>query len=653
MTIKFLVPLLGISIGIFLSSEIFPGFALPAFSFGLSFIVWIFAYILSKNPLIAHRISIYHNIWIFLLFLGIGSIDFSLRGESFLQEIPKNNNIICIGEIKDVSYLSQGDRFKIKINSLSDSIGNPVEFKNLELILYTDGYTGSKGDIISFSCNPKRLSSTSKNNILSSKYAFGSNSYYANVKFSEIKKIGENTTLINFFQRLREKTIIRVENSGLERESIDFLIPILLGERTFLDSFTRKTMNSAGLAHIMALSGLHVAIIYGLFLFFLFPLKLAGYHKSQKIIALLLIWLYVFLTGLSPATIRAAIMASFVVLAFLLERKNSALNALLAAMCFILLYNPLYLWDPGLQLSFLCVGSILIFLNKINPIDRHHHPLLFKIMDLILISIITTLSTWVIVAYYFEEIPLLFLPSNLLILPLLPVFIIAGFFYIFFLWIGLDINIIASFLNNFHNILISLAEALSFSGNSVVNIKIPQLSVWFWIFGILLLSFFLYNKKRIKKLVYLSSGFSLLLVSAILMYNQPESINPAIRFQHSFTKIEVLHKNGKDYQTLQFPRKTISQITINKYDILSIDNSILEDSIESLKLNGMHNFIIMGPDADIKQIASLCSTQKPTNIILHSGVGRNKKEELLHLLNEEDWDKVYSLGETGSFDFDL
>ena len=88
--------------------------------------------------------------------------------------------------------------------------------------------------------------------------------------------------------------------------------------------------------------------------------------------------------------------------------KRNAGNALLAACLVILLMDPSAVYDVGLQLSFLSVASILLFVSQLNPINRHLHPRLHLITSSILVSLVATLSTWVLVSYYFKRIPILF-----------------------------------------------------------------------------------------------------------------------------------------------------------------------------------------------------------------------------------------------------
>ena len=654
MNLKFLYPLLGLALGILISSEIYQGLALSLIVIGLAIFIWGVLTFLSKYHFRAYRISILHNIWIILLFLGIGSLDHTLRccpETPFDLECRKSK---FFGVVDEIKYLTDGDRLKIKIVSIQDS-NHIYGCSNLNFLVKTDGYLASTGDKISFEVQPKKIGLHKERSDFEKQMIRQGINYYANVKASNITKEVEVFSLFKIFNDFRNKLIILLEKSSLKRETSEFIVSILLGDKTFLSSDVRQTLNSAGMAHVLALSGMHVAIILSIILWILFPLSLFGFHKSRKIIALGCIWIYVLVTGMSPSTVRAAIMATFVVGAYLLERKNSALNSLLAAILIILIWNPLSLWDVGLQLSFNCVASIIIFTNRLNPIEHHAHPITYKVVNIFLISIITIICTWTLVSYYFGTVPVLFLLSNMILVPFLPIFVAAGILYVFFLSFAIDIDILARLLDLFNNIFIEGTRFLSFSGNSTVSIKVPFLTNIFWIAGILCIAYILNTQtKRYKKSATVFSLLSII-CAFIFIYIPTSEKTTKLTFIHSFTKLEAHHKYDNRTTKLEFPRKSISDIEHKDLKILAIDSRIHQDSLRSLikkEIAGSH-FLIVGAGAESNQIAELINVSNYTKIILHSSIGKNKKAELISLINESEIDKVYSLRENGSLEFDL
>lgn len=651
MKYKFLYPFLGVGSGIFLSSEIFNGFAPGCILIGLSIGVWLLLHILAKDPVKGLSFSGFHHLWIFLLFAGLGSLDFYLLKEPSISREIEGRKSTFTGRIEEVKYFADGDRFKVKINSIRDSIGT-IYCRNLSLLLRTDGFIGSKGDIINFegvAVKPKdKLAKDYAERVRHQGIA-----YISNVKWTGIHKIGEYGWLTEF-SKLREDLTILIERSSLDREAGDFLISLLLGDKSFLSTDRKQTLSSAGVAHILALSGLHVAIILGVLLTILYPLSFLGFSKGRKVIAIFLIWCYVLLTGGAPSTLRAAIMATMVTLAFIMERRNSAFNSLLAAVMIILLIDPLSLWDVGLQLSFLSVGAIILFANNFNPIERHNHPRVHYFANAIIVTVVATFSTWVLVAYHFKSVPLLFLPSNLILLPLLPIYIFCGFFFILFLSMGIEINFLSKGLEYFHWGFMKTADFLSASGKASLNITPGETTLWFWLIALLCLAIAInYKKSKISKSLGGASLVLSFLSLALLFLPAPQSPF-MINFPHSFTNItaKVSYDNTSSY--LIFPRNNISRAKFKNMHILSIDEKVHPDSVSVIFPDKETvNILIAGPRSDSSQIAEIINNNEISQVVLHAGIGKNKKAELLRLVEESKWENIHSLRENGSLDLEL
>lgn len=649
---KFLFPLLGLASGIFVSESLITGLLFPSLALGLAFIFWLILTFISRTPAKALKYSYFHFIWITLLFCGIGAIDFYFRANTFVEKNLENDSFLFTGEITDIKYLSGGDRFTVKVLDVRERSGKLVTTKNLNLLVKTNGYVGSKGDIISFTSSPVKI----KNPDYARKLKHQGISYTVNINFTEITSKGHSPSISLWLNEFRFYVISLIEKSSLERGTADFIISFLLGEKSYLPLDTREILSSAGMAHIMALSGMHVAIMLSMFLLFLFPLSLLGLNKWRRVIAIVLIWVYVLLTGAAPSTIRAAIMATFLMGSLIIERKNSAINSLLAAAVIILFINPYDLWNIGMQLSFLCVAAILIFKDKLNPIDHHSHPVLFKLTDAFLITLISTLSIWILIAFYFNTVPLLFLPTNILLLPLLPVFVTLTSIFIVCLFLGFNFSPLSDALDFFYRIFIHSADYLSLSGKSVIYIDVPSISLLFWILVVSFLAVCIYSKNKNIKILNaaLASCFCFATIYSIITYQNEQ--NDSLKFLHSFTKMEVHYASGKNVVKLSFPRKSISNVSNSQFNIIAIDNKLYDASVNSIDkmFHPEKNFLIIGPEANLNQTAAIiASHENISKVILHPGVGKNKKTELLSLLDISFWNKIYSLRDNGSLGFDL
>ncbi|MBW2622375.1 MAG: DNA internalization-related competence protein ComEC/Rec2 [Deltaproteobacteria bacterium] len=220
---------------------------------------------------------------------------------------------------------------------------------------------------------------------------------------------------------------------------------MLLGIRDEIDPEIEEAFRRVGLAHILAISGLHVGFValisYWLFLNLLLLWPKLGLKYNLPRLSILFslgpVLLYAGLAGGRPSTVRAAIMVGIFCLAVWLGRTRDPLTALAAAAWAILILQPGAVFSVSFQLSFAAVGAILILAPRISnwplrqtdiePGERNFRPALARIRSLAAISLSAFLGTAPIVAFHFNRLPLLTLPANLIITPLLvPLVIPAG-----------------------------------------------------------------------------------------------------------------------------------------------------------------------------------------------------------------------------------
>ena len=138
----------------------------------------------------------------------------------------------------------------------------------------------------------------------------------------------------------------------------------------------------------------------------------------------------------------------------------------------------------------------------------------------------------------------------------------------------------------------------------------------------------------------------------LFLFNSEEK--QTLIFRHSFTSMEVRHTTLSSSHPVIFPRNVIASASIGDVKILSIDNAIDPDSLSSLiKDKDIKSYLFVGPSASSQQISLIAMQRDFKKIILHSGIGKNKKAEILDLLPKSLHQKVYSLRESGSFETDL
>lgn len=215
-----------------------------------------------------------------------------------------------------------------------------------------------------------------------------------------------------------------IYQSRLSTQSKEFIATTLLGDDSQLTQDTRQRFSQAGLAHILALSGLHVGLIAMIIALALWPLKVLGLHKTAAVSTILLIWFYAAICGLPSSVVRAATMASIYIIGRMLQRRTSAVNSLCAAALVILIFDPQALFEAGFQLSFAAVLSIILFSDILNPVSPKHR-ILHTVTGYISVSLSAMLGTALIAAYYFHTMPVYFVIANIVAAVMLP-FLLGG-----------------------------------------------------------------------------------------------------------------------------------------------------------------------------------------------------------------------------------
>ena len=656
MKLTFLSPTLGLALGIFSASLVSQSYWLAAIAIGLALLIWLTIYIESKHPLKSKKYSSFHFLWIGVLFFGIGAIDFDVTTRMSVNEDIPGKQLSITGRVTKTSSPTSGDQYFLHVVSLHDENGKEIPCKNLGMLLSTDGYIASVGDLVHYKSKIYEFANDSPKKKNYADFMRHNGIYYKTYANSDkIQKLGFVNSFVSFCDRINRNIVIKIEKSSLNKSSSDFIISILLGDKAFLRSSTKDTLSSAGLAHILALSGLHVGIVFGLFLIILYPLKFTRLSKWSKLLAILMVWIYVFISGSAPSTVRAAIMATLVICAFFLQRKNSSLNSLLVAAFLILLFSPSSLWNPGFQLSFLGVAAILIFSDRLNPVDHHAHPRLFKIINAVIISLVTTLVTCTLVAYYFNFLPMMFLPANLLLLPLFPLLVGSSLIYVLLLFCNIDFHLCARFIEYFIDLFVKASGLLSNSGNSNISIAPDLSSVILWFMGIALAAFSLWCAKRSKKLIYASISALFIFFSIFMIMNPVEYQYPTyLNFPHSFSSMKAELINGDTRQKIEFPPYNISHAQYRDVRFIAVD-AVLKPEFSDAVIKDSENktFLIVGPRADLQQVASIVNSLSIEKIILHPNLGKNQQAEFIELLDDMHHDKIHAMRDMGSLKLEI
>jgi len=202
---------------------------------------------------------------------------------------------------------------------------------------------------------------------------------------------------------------------------------LILGYDDDLDPESRRAFASAGAMHILCVSGLHVGII---FLILDFLLGFIGKKKVFRILRFIFLlaglWGYALITGLAPSVMRAAVMLTFVITGNEIKRQSSIYNSISASALLLLIFNPFLLFAIGFQLSYAAVLAIIALYKPVSGWIVPKSLLLRKMWDITIVSIAAQAGTFALAAYYFHTFPLLFLVTNLIVIPLATVILYSG-----------------------------------------------------------------------------------------------------------------------------------------------------------------------------------------------------------------------------------
>ncbi|HYH16752.1 MAG TPA: ComEC/Rec2 family competence protein, partial [Flavisolibacter sp.] len=201
---------------------------------------------------------------------------------------------------------------------------------------------------------------------------------------------------------------------------------LLIGYKDDLDKNLVQAYSNTGVVHVIAISGLHLGIIYWILLLLTHPLKQRSLQWLRFLIVITGLWSFSLLAGAQPSVLRSAVMFTCLAFSTVIDRKGSMYNTLALSAFVLLCINPYWLWDVGFQLSYLAVLSILLFFKPIYNWCYFPNKLVDSIWKLAAVSLAAQILTLPISVFHFHQFPLLFLISNLVAVPLSSLILIGA-----------------------------------------------------------------------------------------------------------------------------------------------------------------------------------------------------------------------------------
>ena len=286
-----------------------------------------------------------------------------------------------------------------------------------------------------------------------------------------------------YLQILQQKIRTRIQQNITGKQEKAVAAALLIGYKQDIDSDLMKAYSNTGVIHVIAISGLHLGLIYGLLIGIFNWIPDATIKKwIAPPTMLLVLWGFALLTGAGPSIVRAAVMFSFIIIATMVKQNSSILNALAASAFFLLLLHPFYLWDIGFQLSYAAVLSIVLYRKKI------YHALYFKYTwmqvcwQLNAVTISAQILTLPLVVYHFHQFPNYFLLSNFIVVPLSSIILYGCLLILPFgslAYVGKALSVTTSWLLTSMNWIIEKMNVLPYATTGNLEINTVQVGLFF------------------------------------------------------------------------------------------------------------------------------------------------------------------------------
>jgi competence protein ComEC len=329
---------------------------------------------------------------------------------------------------------------------------------------------------------------------------------------------------INFYRKfifnLQQYSLETLQKARLKSEELAVAMALLTGNKQFLEDELRNSYIAAGTVHLLAVSGLHVGIV---FMILSFVLRFMDRSKKLRLykgfIILISLWIYASIAGLAPSIVRASTMFSIFVIADMTGKTKSTYNNI-AFSCFIMcLTNPYVIFESGFQLSYLAVLGIVYFQPKFMRPFNNCNKFVKPLVECMTVTLAAQLGTLPVILYIFKVFPTYFLFSNLILVPYTSMVMYIGALVIALSWqpFLLFISGVAlRFSIYLMNCVVKFFDRLP--GSTIDGININGIQCTLLVVCILSLAFLFSFKRKICFVAMLASMIGLFSIGAFHSY---------------------------------------------------------------------------------------------------------------------------------------
>lgn len=434
-----------------------------------------------------------------------------------------------------------------KADAVVENIGKENDIKNAtgKIIIYFEKDSSAQpplryGDKIIFNKKPQQIRNS------------GNPGAFNYQRYAAFKQIFHNVFLkrndwvllpqknVNYFNKFlftARANILNILQKNMQGhdDQLSIAEALLIGYTQDLDKDLVQAYSNTGVVHIIAISGMHLGLIYVMLLWLFKRIPFLRRSKIIKVVFIIsCLWLFALLTGGNPSILRAAVMFTFLIIGQNIGRRNSTYNSLAASAFLLLCYNPYYLWDVGFQLSYLALSGIILFQKPIYHLLYIKNKRINYVWQLTSVSLAAQILTFPICLYYFHQFPTVFLLTNVIMVPFSTIILFVEIILIAFAWVpvlGMYLGKLTWFLVWLMNQLIvwfnklpyALWDSISASVTSTILLYAFILSVAFWLLN--------KNKSALKFSLAMLLAFSVVTAfqkweslhqQKIIVYNVPQ-----------------------------------------------------------------------------------------------------------------------------------
>src|SRR5690554_833242 len=486
---------------------------------------------------------------IIIVFAFSGMLGYHLQlPSSYNNEFSENylENDQLIGEV--IEYQKGKGDYDKAIVELNKIISPYKETKvQGKLLCYIRSYEDriTEGHVILFQPNIQDI--TNKNN----PGEFNAEKYWKTKGINQIaftpeesiQIIGKTSSFSNFWSRSRDY-LINVVKANIKEENQGLVIALSLGDKSNLSMEKRDHFANAGAMHVLAVSGMHVGILLWFIELIFKSFKFLRKRNLYIYFALISLWCFAFLTGMSASVVRAVMMFSIMGFGQLMGKKFFGLHAIFASALLLLIFNPLVLFDIGFQLSYLAVLGISLFYQPIVKLFTSSHKIINWFWQGTVIGIAAQIGTVPISLIYFNQFPNYFFLTNIGLLVLAFIAFIGVLVLFISHLIPMLVDALSYLVNLIFDILTYFITWINSLPGEVSTGFTPHILQVALLYIAILFSLYQWQKGNFKKFIF--TVLFLFVLSVSLIYNRENNkLKKELIVLNHYEKVILLKENRK------------------------------------------------------------------------------------------------------------